>query len=787
MTGRLAAPSAVLTAVLCAVLLGAFVVVPTTASSSAMQAACAGVNVRTSPTTTATIKVRLSAGTPVTVTGTVSGSSWGTSCPTWSAASSWYVVTAINGRSTSVVYGVAKLYAATGVLTAGPAAPAATAPPVPTATASPTPTPTTAPTAAPTPTPAPAGIDMVTACDGVNVRTSPSTRAPAVVRLTGTKHLTVTGTTSGAAWSTWCPTAKSAATWYVVTAVNGTPVKTLYGITPIYAASGVLAPAPAPPAPTPTPTPTATPAPTPAPTPTPTLAPTPTPTPTPTATPAPTPAPTASPAPGGQAYVPACDGVNIRTGATTSSTTRVRLPAGTPVTVTGQVAGGSWSTSCPTNKAGSGWYVVTAIDGRSVQSVYGTSALYAATGVLAVATTSSATDLTTLGPSVSFYGRGYGHAVGLSQYGARGRALAGQTAAEILAHYYPGTTLGTLPGPTQIRVLLMDNATPTATAPLTIYGRAATWSVDGGDPYPADARLRIYPPTADADWRMVIDLAGAVLFDGPAPADLRVRSSSADGAMQLFSKPTTDDLFRGTLRVLRTSAGIDVINELDLEAYLRGVVPVEMPSSWPEAARIAQTIAARSYAAYRLHPTTGTFDVYDDTRSQVYRGVRRESAAADAVIRATADQVLRSGSSIVNALFHSTAGGGTENNEDVFTSSTGARVAGVVGYLRGAPDRDPSGASYDAAAPYATWRTLSYTAAQISAIFAADSRTNVGAITAFDFRNRGVSGHLVSVTLVGSSGTRTVSGAVFVSVFNAHRPGGDPPLRSTLLDVAPIP
>ena len=63
----------------------------------------------------------------------------------------------------------------------------------------------------------------------------------------------------------------------------------------------------------------------------------------------------------------------------------------------------------------------------------------------------------------------------------------------------------------------------------------------------------------------------------------------------------------------------------------------------------------------------------------------------------------------------------------------------------------------------------------------------MGTLKAIDLRNRGVSGRLISVTLVGSTGWTTVSGDVFVAVFNAHRPAADPPLRSTLLGLAPIP
>ena len=554
----------------------------------------------------------------------------------------------------------------------------------------------------------------------------------------------------------------------------------------LYAATGVLKAGPVIAAPTaPPPTATPTPPPTQAPAPTPTAAPTLTPAPS-AAAPTPSPTPTASPA--GTVLVPGCDGINLRTGATTGTTAKVKLGINNSVTVTGTTSGGPWSATCPTSKSGSRWYVISEVNGQSVSSLYGVPALYAATGILAAPTSSSSGGVTTLGISTIFHGRGYGHGVGLSQYGARGRALAGQTAAEILAHYYTGTTVGTIPTQTPIRVLLLDNFAPTAGAPLTIYGRGGTWTVGGIDlNIPADARLRVFPPTGSTGWRAVVDSAGGqILFDGPAATDFQVRPATEATTVQLFSKPSTNDLYRGIIRIKVAGSTLDAINLLPLETYLRGVVPSEMPTSWPLEARIAQTIVARGYAAYHLVPG-GTFDVFDDTRSQVYLGVRREHPDADAVILATAGQVVRSGSSIANTLFHSTAGGWTENNENVYVSATGAKVAGVYSYLRGSSDRDPSGVSYDAAAPFAIWQTRAYSSAQLSSYFARDARTNVGTITAFDFRNRGVSGRLISVTLIGSTGTRTVSGNIFVAVFNAYRPSTDPILRGTLLDVAPIP
>jgi peptidoglycan hydrolase-like amidase len=120
-------------------------------------------------------------------------------------------------------------------------------------------------------------------------------------------------------------------------------------------------------------------------------------------------------------------------------------------------------------------------------------------------------------------------------------------------------------------------------------------------------------------------------------------------------------------------------------------------------------------------------------------------------------------------------------------SASGAIVAGAVPYLRGSSDRAPDGSSYDKASPYATWKTATYTAAALSAIFATDPRTNAGTISAIDLSRRGVSGRLISVTLTGDLGTKTVSGEVFRTVFNAGRPVTDPSMRSTLFDLAPIP
>jgi SpoIID/LytB domain protein len=857
---RRGAPARWAPVALAALLLAAFAAAPgpVEAASRPMVPACSGVNLRTGASTSTATRTRLATGTTVTVVGTVNGSEWSTICAGSRSGSIWYRISHVKGKTVRSLYGVTYLYAAKGVLKPAPTASAPT----------PTPPPTTTQSASPDaygaelmrlvnldraalglpPFAVDAGLLAIARDAPFTCPTNPALvlrgRATDMADRTYFGHTVagcyLAGTTTpypaleivrnvfGYAqarseilhWNTY----GSAATTYQLgcnisggSCAGGTTTTpytvalaqrsfmsssphrtsqlasyqrfgcgsaTVPGTTKTYFAclfsnSGSTW------SPSPTPTPLPTPMPTPSPAP------------DPAATPTPSPALDPAVAPAAQAMVPACSGANLRTGPTTSAAVKATLGTSASLTVVATVAGSSWSTDCAGPKSGSTWYQVSHVNGQPVDALYGVAALYAATGVLTVAPSAvpaaavpAAAGPTALGATVTFYGRGWGHGVGLSQYGARGRALAGQDAATILAHYYPGTAIGFVTPDAAIRVLLLDDIVPTAASPLTVLGRGSPWTIDGvGAVFPADARLRLIPSASGAvtTWRLVVDDAGAVLLDAAAPADLRIRGADPATTFQVPAAAATHNLYRGTLRVILAGARADVVNELPLQDYLRGVVPAEMPSSWPEAARTAQAIAARSYAAYRLRPGVSTFDVYDDTRSQVYLGTRVESAAADAVIAATAGQVLVSGTGIANTLFHSTGGGATEHNENVYVSSTGAKVAAPLSYLRGSSDRDPSGVSYDATSPYATWQTKTYTLAQLSAIFAADARTNVGVLQALDLRNRGVSGRLISVTLIGSAGSKTVSGGVFTNAFNAKRPSGDPSARSTLLDLAPVP
>ena len=98
--------------------------------------------------------------------------------------------------------------------------------------------------------------------------------------------------------------------------------------------------------------------------------------------------------------------------------------------------------------------------------------------------------------------------------------------------------------------------------------------------------------------------------------------------------------YRGALRVIEGASGLDAVNVLALEDYLRGVVPSEVPSSWRPAALEAQAVAARGYALATAQPVGTLFDEYADTRSQAYAGMQAETPQTDAAIAATSGLVL---------------------------------------------------------------------------------------------------------------------------------------------------
>ncbi len=285
----------------------------------------------------------------------------------------------------------------------------------------------------------------------------------------------------------------------------------------------------------------------------------------------------------------------------------------------------------------------------------------------------------------TFEGRGFGHGVGMSQYGAYGAARAGRTAQQIIAFYYRGTSISVLPV-TPVRVLLATGA------------RTPRISADGPWGVAAESNplgvARALPPggevtvTREGPAVVVSDATGAQLL-------------RADGPIRFTpTAPQTTTSFRGVryrgdMRVVPEGTSLSLVNHVDLEQYLLGVVPREMPAKWGDdapAAMQAQAIAARSYAM-ATRRGAGIFDMYADERSQVYGGVSAEDPRASRAVVATSGQVVTMEGQIVTTFFFSTSGGRTENVENVF------RDGSPRAYLVSVADR-----TFDATSPHHIWR-----------------------------------------------------------------------------------
>ncbi|MEB3261114.1 MAG: SpoIID/LytB domain-containing protein [Cyanobacteriota bacterium] len=123
--------------------------------------------------------------------------------------------------------------------------------------------------------------------------------------------------------------------------------------------------------------------------------------------------------------------------------------------------------------------------------------------------------------------------------------------------------------------------------------------------------------------------------------------------------------YRGSLLLRPEGEDVQVINRLPLETYLLGVVGSEMPNSWPLAALRAQAVASRTYALQQLKPRA-PYDLQATVVSQVYKGVDSESPTVREAVASTHAQVLTHGERLINAVFHSSSGGRTENSGDLW-------------------------------------------------------------------------------------------------------------------------
>jgi SpoIID/LytB domain protein len=361
-----------------------------------------------------------------------------------------------------------------------------------------------------------------------------------------------------------------------------------------------------------------------------------------------------------------------------------------------------------------------------------------------------------------FYGSGFGHGIGMSQWGAYGLALKGWSHQRILTHYYSGTTVAKATSePTRIRVGLVDGVQAVhlsaRNGPVTIRVEApaktapVAWTIPGG----ATDLLK------GGSGRFVLFDAAGARVGKPVDGSKRIYATYADAKARLFSPEAGHTYNRGFVEIDDYSAcgtcgaRLRMIAVVTPQEYLYGLG--EVPSSWPMQAMEAQADAGRTYAEFLIkglgqHRGGCNCGVYDDTRNQVYaawdhegeyRGARWDRAVDD-----TAAEVVLYKGALIEAQYMSSSGGYTEDVQNVWGGT-------AVPYLQGVCDPG----DYNSANPARAWQ-VSMTAAQVTSRLQPYTG-NIGTVTRFGRIHRGVSGRLLSLTAVGTTGSASLAGSTF--------------------------
>jgi stage II sporulation protein D len=341
-------------------------------------------------------------------------------------------------------------------------------------------------------------------------------------------------------------------------------------------------------------------------------------------------------------------------------------------------------------------------------------------------------------------GHGYGHGIGMSQYGAYGFAEHGTGYRDILGHYYEQTNVVKLAdGPDAIRVLLQSGRSVRVSG--VVAAGPSGRKLSASSSYSADAvggRIALYA----ASGRRLGTYASPLRLAAPKGGSFRLKGGAANG--------TANGRYRGALEVRANGSSVQAINAVGLEDYVRGVVSAESPPSWPAEALKAQAVAARSYAVTTdAGSASDGFTQYADTRSQMYKGVAAEFPSTDAAVAATDDEVVAQSGKAVTTFFFSTSGGHTENIEDSFIGSLPKT------WLKGVDD------PYDSISPRHNWGPFTFSQAQVQAKLKRLVRGSFRGITVLE---RGASPRIVRAEVNGTNGVTQVTGPQLRTAFGLY-------------------
>jgi len=321
-------------------------------------------------------------------------------------------------------------------------------------------------------------------------------------------------------------------------------------------------------------------------------------------------------------------------------------------------------------------------------------------------------------------GGGWGHGVGLSQFGAEGFAAHGKRYRWIVGYYFRGTKVGKAPRGRTVRVLLGT------TGPVTLTNLAKA------------GKRRLDPRVA---YRASVAGASIALRGGGKTVRLAPKTPiSGRGTVGVAGKGR----YRGTLLLSVSDDGdLRVVNKVGLEDYVRAVVPAEVYPSWHAETLKAQAVTARTYALTVVKGDGRDYDQVDDVRSQQYDGAGKETAATDAAVRATRGQVLTYRGKLIQSYFHSSSGGHTEGAGVGF--GQGVDLPYLVG-VKDPYDGDSALNQYD------RWlRRFPLARAQAAL---RDAGLLDGALLGIEVLRRGASPRIASARILGSDGETTTTG-----------------------------
>mgnify|MGYP001207352683 CR=1 FL=1 len=194
--------------------------------------------------------------------------------------------------------------------------------------------------------------------------------------------------------------------------------------------------------------------------------------------------------------------------------------------------------------------------------------------------------------------------------------------------------------------------------------------------------------------------------------------------------------YAGELRVLLNDQKLQIINYLKLEKYLKSVVGSEMPKEFPLAALQAQAIAARTYAL-KLLGKNKFFDIHSTQASQVYLGLEAETAKINRAVRSTSSLALFYENKLIEAVFHSSSGGRTENSGQVWKYQ--------LPYLRSVIDYDQNSTKY-------RW-SKKISSSELDKIF-----SDIGGLNSIQIKKKSNSDRVLVIKLYGPKGTKNISG-----------------------------